>query len=276
MAKLISWNIDSLNAALTSTSARALLSQDVLKKLSSYDAEIIALQETKLPSEGPSPKHLELLSSYFLDYKIEWISSEPPAKKGYAGTMVLYKNNFSAKKEDAKLGAPDTMDKEGRLLTLDFGSFYFVNVYTPNSGDGLKRLSERQKWDLLYADYLSSLDKKKPVIACGDFNVAHKEIDLANPATNHFSAGFTDQERQGFTNLLSRGFIDTFRFVHEDVKDVYSWWGQRIKTSKINNSGWRIDYFLVSERIKNQVKKSEMIDSGPRQDHTPIILEIEI
>lgn len=276
MAKFISWNIDSLNAALTSTSARAILSQDVLKKIASYDADIIAIQETKLPADGPSAKHLELLKSYLPDYTIEWISSVPPAKKGYAGTMVLYKEGLKAQKLAPRLGAPDTMDDEGRLLTLEFENFYFVNVYTPNSGDGLKRLADRQKWDALYADYLSSLDKKKAVIACGDFNVAHKEIDLANPDSNHFSAGFTDEEREDFTQLLSKGFVDSFRFIHGDVKSIYSWWGQRIKTSKINNSGWRIDYFLVSDRIKGKIKKSEMIDSGPRQDHTPILLEIEI
>ena len=275
MTKFVSWNIDSLNAALTSTSDRALLSQDVLKKISAYDADIIAVQETKLPAEGPSPKHLELLDSYFPDYRIEWVSSVPPAKKGYAGPMILFKTGLQAKRHDVKLGAPDTMDDEGRLLTLEFDGFYFVNVYTPNSGDGLKRLAERQEWDSLYAAYLSSLDEKKPVIACGDFNVAHKEIDLANPASNHFSAGFTDQERDGFTRLLSKGFTDSFRFIHGDVKDIYSWWGQRIKTSKINNSGWRIDYFLVSDRIKDKITKSEMMDSGPRQDHAPIILEIE-
>lgn len=272
----ISWNIDSINAALTSTSDRALLSQAVLKNLGGYNADVIAIQETKLPAEGPNPKHLELLADYFPGYKIEWLSSVPPAKKGYAGTMILYKEGMSASREVPRLGAPDTMDDEGRLLTLDFGAFYFVNVYTPNSGDGLKRLAERQQWDALYADYLASLDAKKPVIACGDFNVAHKEIDLANPASNHFSAGFTDEEREGFTKLLSRGFIDSFRHIHGDVKDIYSWWGQRIKTSKINNSGWRIDYFLVSDRIKEQIKKSEMIDSGPRQDHTPILLEIDL
>ena len=276
MAKFISWNIDSLNAALTSTSARALLSQDVLKKIAACAADILAIQETKLPAEGPSATHTELLKSYFPGYKFEWVSSVPPAKKGYAGTMILYKEGLKAEKIVPKLGAPDTMDDEGRLIALEFDNFYFVNVYTPNSGDGLKRLKERQIWDSLYADYLSSLDQKKAVIACGDFNVAHKEIDLANPAANHFSAGFTDEEREGFTKLLARGFTDSFRFIHGDVKDIYSWWGQRIKTSKINNSGWRIDYFIVSDRIKDKIQKSEMIDSGPRQDHTPIILEIEI
>ncbi|MCR5288829.1 MAG: exodeoxyribonuclease III [Treponema sp.] len=276
MAKLISWNIDSLNAALTSTSARARLSQDVLQKITTYDADVIAIQETKLPSDGPSDKHLELLKEYFPDYIVEWVSSVPPAKKGYAGTMILYKQGLQAQKLLPKLGAPDTMDDEGRLLVLEFDKFFFVNVYTPNSGDGLRRLADRQKWDALYADYLSALDKKKPVIACGDFNVAHKEIDLANPVANHFSAGFTDEEREDFTKLLNKGFIDSFRFVHGDVKDVYSWWGQRVKTSKINNSGWRIDYFLVSDRIKDTITKSEMIDSGPRQDHTPILLELDL
>ena len=278
MATLISWNIDSINAALTSSSDRALLSQAVLKKLADYNADIIAIQETKLPAEGPSEKHIQLLNNYFPSYKIEWLSSVPPAKKGYAGTMILYRENLApqAKRQTVRLGAPDTMDDEGRLLTIEFENFYFVNVYTPNSGDGLKRLAERQKWDALYAEYLAELDKKKPVIACGDFNVAHKEIDLANPASNHFSAGFTDEEREGFTKLLAKGFTDSFRFVHGEVKDIYSWWGQRIKTSKINNSGWRIDYFLVSDRIKDQIKKSEMIDSGPRQDHTPILLEIDV
>ena len=276
MAKFISWNIDSLNAALTSTSARAVMSQDVLRKIAAYDADIIAIQETKLPAEGPSATHVELLKSYFTGYHFEWVSSVPPAKKGYAGTMILYKEGLKAKKIVPKLGAPDTMDDEGRLIALEFDNFYFVNVYTPNSGDGLKRLKERQLWGSLYADYLSSLDQKKAVIACGDFNVAHKEIDLANPASNHFSAGFTDEEREGFTNLLAKGFTDSFRFIHGDVKDIYSWWGQRIKTSKINNSGWRIDYFIVSDRIKDKIQKSEMIDSGPRQDHTPILLEIEV
>ena len=272
---LISWNIDSLNAALTSTSDRAQLSKAVLKKLSGYKADIIAIQETKLPAEGPSPKHLELLAEYFPGYKVEWLSSVPPAKKGYAGTMILYKDGLTAKREVPRLGAPDTMDDEGRLLVLEFDNFYFANVYTPNSGDELKRLAQRQQWDALYADYLAALDTKKPVIACGDFNVAHKEIDLANPASNHFSAGFTDEEREGFTKLLARGFTDSFRHIHGDVKDIYSWWGQRIKTSKINNSGWRIDYFLVSDRLKDKIIKSEMIDSGPRQDHTPILLEID-
>ena len=278
MLKLISWNIDSLNAALTSDSPRAGLSRAVLDTLKNEEPDILAIQETKLPADGPSDKHLQVLATYFPDYQVEWVSSCPPAKKGYAGTMILYRKELAAtvKKSTPAIGAPDTMDQEGRLLTLEFPDFYFVNVYTPNAGDGLKRLKDRQEWDRLYADYLSSLDQDKPVIACGDFNVAHQEIDLANPDSNHMSAGFTDEEREGFTDLLAKGFTDTFRHVHGDVKDVYSWWAQRIRTSKINNSGWRIDYFLVSDRIADKVVRSEMISSGERQDHTPIMLEIEI
>ena len=276
MKRMISWNIDSLNAALTSSSDRAKLSQAVLNTIKELDADIIAIQETKLPATGPSKEHLRCLEEYFNGYHIEWVSSNPPAKKGYAGTMILYKESMVGKMTAPRIDAPDTMDDEGRLLAIEFDSFYFVNVYTPNAGDGLKRLADRQQWDIRYADYLEGLSKDKPVIACGDFNVAHKEIDLANPKTNHFSAGFTDEEREGFTNLLAKGFTDTFRYVNGDIPSVYSWWGQRIKTSKINNSGWRIDYFLVSDRIKDKVLKSEMIDSGERQDHTPIVLEIDL
>ena len=276
MLKLISWNIDSLNAALTSASDRAQLSRNVLDSLKNEDADLIAIQETKLPAEGPAKKHTEALDAYFPGYRMEWVSSQPPARKGYAGTMILYKNGMAAEKAVPRIGAPDPMDDEGRILALETEKFYFVNVYTPNAGDGLKRLAERQEWDKRFADYLAELDRKKPVIACGDFNVAHREIDLAHPENNHQSAGFTDEEREGFSRLLDRGFTDTFRCIHGDVAGVYSWWAQRIRTSKINNSGWRIDYFLVSDRIREQVKKSEMIDSGSRQDHAPILLEIDL
>ena len=274
--KLISWNIDSLNAALTSDSARAILSRDVLNTIIEYDPEIIGLQETKLPSKGPSKKHMEILEEMFPDYDIAWSSSVEPARKGYAGTMFLYKKGLDPIVSYPNIGAPSTMDLEGRMITLEFDKFYLNQVYTPNAGDGLNRLEERQVWDIKYADYLASLDKNKYVIATGDYNVAHKEIDLANPDSNRRSAGFTDEERQGFTNLLDRGFTDTFRHLHGDVEKMYTWWAQRVKTSKINNSGWRIDYWLVSDRIADRIIKSEMIDSGPRQDHTPILLEIDL
>ena len=190
--------------------------------------------------------------------------------------MFLYKDKYSPEVSYPEIGAPDTMDLEGRIITLDFGEFYLTQVYTPNAGEGLKRLKERQIWDNNYAKYLEALDQEKPVLATGDYNVAHTEIDLANPQNNLRSPGFTEEERQGFTNLLNKGFTDTFRHLHGDVTGVYSWWAQRAKTSKINNSGWRIDYWLVSDRLAEKVRKSEMIDSGVRQDHTPTLLEIDL
>ena len=274
--KFISWNIDSLNAALTGTSERAKLSRNVLDTIIEHNPDAIAIQETKLPPDGPTKKQLKILKDKFPEYEIVWNSSVEPARKGYAGTMFLYKNSLAPSVTFPKIGAPGTMDAEGRIITLEFDHFYLTQVYTPNAGEGRNRLADRQVWDIKYADYLASLDKKKPVIAGGDFNVAHKEIDLAHPENNRRSAGFTDEERQGFTNLLARGFTDTFRYIHGNVTGVYTWWTQRVKTSKVNNSGWRIDYWIVSDRIAEKVIKSEMIDSGPRQDHTPILLEIDL
>jgi len=274
--RFISWNIDSLNAALIGDSERALLTKAVLNTITEYMPHVIAIQETKLSSEGPSKKHLEILWDRFPDFEIVWNSSVEPARKGYAGTMFLYRSDLSPSATFPKIGAPDTMDAEGRIITLEFADFFLTQVYTPNAGDGLNRLDARQIWDIKFAEYLAKLDKEKPVIVTGDFNVAHKEIDLAHPNSNRRSAGFTDEERQGFANLLAKGFTDTFRHIHGDVTGVYSWWAQRAKTSKINNSGWRIDYWLVSDRIADKVSKSEMIDSGPRQDHTPVLLEIDL
>ncbi|MDN6070281.1 MAG: exodeoxyribonuclease III [Lactococcus plantarum] len=274
--KFISWNIDSLNAALTSDSARAQLSQAVLDQLVILDADVIALQETKLSAKGPTKKHIEILTDRFPGYTIVWNSSVEPARKGYAGTMFLYKKELNVTATMPEIGAPTTMDHEGRIITLEFDNFFLTQVYTPNAGDGLRRLSDRQLWDAKYQAYLLSLDAQKPVIATGDYNVAHHEIDLAHPNNNRNSAGFTDEERQGFTKLLSAGFIDSFRYVHGQVPHVYSWWAQRSKTSKLNNSGWRIDYFITSQRIADAIQKSEMIDSGSRQDHTPILLEIDL
>ncbi|MDT0188976.1 exodeoxyribonuclease III [Rothia terrae] len=274
--KLISWNIDSLNAALTSDSARALLSREVLETIASYNPDVIALQETKLSIKGPTAKHLEVLEHYFPQYQIAWVSSDEPARKGYAGTMFLYKPELQPEVTYPKIESPTTMDSEGRMITLEFDDFYVTQVYTPNASDGLKRLADRQLWDRQYAAYLSTLDQNKPVLATGDFNVAHTEIDLANPKSNVRSPGFTLEERDGFTYLLEQGFTDTFRHLHGDVTGAYTWWAQRSRTSKINNTGWRIDYWLVSHRVADKVLKSEMIDSGTRQDHTPILLEIEL
>ena len=274
--KLISWNIDSLNAALTSDSTRAKQSREVLATIIDENPDIIAIQETKLSATGPTKKHQTILAEQFPDYEIAWRSSQEPARKGYAGTMFLYKNNLNPTINYPEIDAPEPMDSEGRIITLEFANFYVTQVYTPNAGDGLRRLAERQVWDEKYADYLVSLDQNKPLLSSGDFNVAHKEIDLAHPGNNHHSAGFTDEERADFTNLLNKGFTDTFRYVHGDVKDIYSWWAQRSRTSKINNSGWRIDYWLASNRIADKIVRSEMLDSGERRDHTPIVLEINI
>lgn len=274
--RVISWNIDSLNAALTGASARALLSRKVLDTIAESNPDIIALQETKLPCNGPNKKQLEILKDIYPEYEIVWNCSAEPALKGYAGTMFLYKHGLQPKVSFPKIGAPGTMDYEGRIITLEFNDFYITQVYTPNAGENLSRLSDRQIWDIKYADYLENLDQEKYVIATGDFNVAHREIDLAHPDNNRNTAGFTDEEREGFTNLLARGFTDTFRYIHGDVTGVYSWWSQRARTSKINNSGWRIDYFLVSDRIADKVIRSEIVDSGPRQDHAPILLDIDL
>lgn len=274
--RIISWNIDSLNAALTSDSARALLSREVLNTIVEYDADIIAIQETKLPRTGPSQKHIEILTENLADYEMVYRLSEEPARKSYAGTMFLYKNTLTPTVTFPEIGAPDTMDSEGRMITLEFEDCYVTQVYTPNAGSKLVRLPERQLWDEKYRDYLKSLDQEKVVIATGDFNVAHREIDLANPDRNHLSAGFTDEEREGFTKLLDEGFTDTFRYLHGDVEGEYTWWNQRAKTSKVNNSGWRIDYFLISNRAADKVKQSIMIDSGTRQDHTPLLLDVEL
>ncbi|MCZ0717326.1 exodeoxyribonuclease III [Aerococcus kribbianus] len=275
--RFISWNIDSLNAALTSDSNRAQMSRQVIATIKEYDPDILAIQETKLSANGPSKKHQEAIAEWFPEYNYVWVSSVEPARKSYAGTMTLYKKDLEEPQITyPSIGAPEPMDSEGRVVTLEFADFYFTQVYTPNAGNALKRLADRQIWDQKYADYLVSLDTNKAVIASGDYNVAHKEIDLAHPENNRRSAGFTDEERAGFTHLLDQGFTDTFRLINGDVEGVYSWWAQRVKTSKINNSGWRIDYFLVSNRLADQVERSEMINSGDRQDHTPILLDISL
>jgi len=274
--KFISWNIDSVNAALTSDSNRANMTRGVLNTIIEEDPDVIALQETKLPRTGPTKKHLNILEEHFPEYELVWRLSNEPARKSYAGTMFMYKNYLEPLVTFPEIGAPDTMDAEGRIITLEFDDFYLTQVYTPNAGSKLVRLAERQIWDEKYAEYLASLDEEKVVLATGDFNVAHKEIDIAHPDRNHKSAGFTDEEREDFTELLARGFTDTFRHIHGNVTDVYSWWNQRAKTSKINNSGWRLDYWLISDRAADKVIKSEMVDSGERQDHTPTLLEIDL
>lgn len=275
--KLISWNIDSLNAALTSQSNRAQETRAILIKLHNLAPDIIAIQETKLRASGPTKKHQTILAEMFQEYDYVWRSSEEPARKGYAGTMYLYKKDLPTPKATYPIiGAPEPMDSEGRIITLEFPEYFVSEVYTPNSGNGLRRLADRQVWDQKYIEYLKKLDAQKPVIASGDYNCAHTPIDLKHPENNHHSAGFTDEERADFTTLLESGFTDSFRKIHGNVEGVYSWWAQRVRTAKANNSGWRIDYWLTSNRIADKIKRSEMIDTGTRADHCPILLEIDI
>lgn len=280
---LISWNIDSLNAALLGDSARGSLSLDVLERIRNYKPDVLAIQETKLNSDQKKTQHiLSTLQGYFPNYQEVHRISEPPARRGYAGTLILFRKDLTQPQVTyPKIGAPDTMDDEGRMITLEFPDCFLTTVYTPNAGSGLVRLKARGQWDDCYRHYLQELDKSKPVLACGDFNVAHEEIDIANPQSNHHSAGFTDQERDKFGQLLDAGFTDTFREIHGQAagyfdtrRSVYTWFAQRAITSKINNSGWRIDYWLVSNRIANMVTVSEPIDTGKRRDHLPILLRV--
>lgn len=282
--QLISWNIDSLNAALTGTSERAALSLAVIDSIIKCSPDILAIQETKL-SDDPKKlnKILTLLGQKFPDYELVHRMSTPPARKGYAGTMMLYKKTLQKPLISyPEINAPEPMDCEGRIITLEFPDFFATTVYTPNSQGREKRLSARGQWDDAYRNYLKSLDEKKPVLACGDFNAAYTEIDLANPAANHESPGFFDEEREKFGDLLAAGFTDSFRYLHGNVEkmlddvSIYTWFAQRVKTAKANNSGWRIDYWLVSNRAANGIITSRPINTGERKDHVPILLEIEL
>ncbi len=283
--KFISWNIDSLNAALTGTSERAALSLAVVETVAAQAADVIAIQETKLSDDTKKvAKIYDILTAHFPDYTIVHRISTPPARKGYSGTMMLYKKSLPEPVVTyPEIDAPVTMDFEGRIITLEFPEFFVTTVYTPNSQEGLTRLDLRGEWDDRYRAYLRQLDSEKPVFACGDFNAAHTEIDLANPKGNRNTAGFTDQEREKFGKLLAAGFTDSFRQLHPeatgfyaDGKSSYTWFAQRAKTSKINNSGWRIDYWLVSNRVADGLIVSEPINSGERLDHVPILLEFEL
>lgn len=283
--KFISWNIDSLNAALTGSSDRAALSMAVVEKISAEQPDVLAIQETKLNDDAKKVgKILEILTTHFPDYAIVHRISTPPARKGYSGTMMLYKKTLPEPIVSfPEIDAPDTMDFEGRIITLEFPEFFVTTVYTPNAQEGLSRLDLRGEWDDKYREYLKKLDTQKPVFACGDFNAAYTEIDLANPKGNRNTAGFTDQEREKFGLLLSAGFTDSFRKIHGDVekfyeegRSLYTWFAQRAKTSKLNNSGWRIDYWLTSDRVAQGILVSEPLDSGERLDHVPILLEFEL
>ena len=250
--KLISWNVNGL---------RACLGKGFGDYFAAQDADFFCLQETKMqPGQAQIPA--EGYHEYF--YSAE--------KKGYSGTAIL------AKREPLCVSygmGSELHDHEGRLITLEYEDFYLVTVYTPNSQRELTRLQYRLCWEEDFRMYLKKLDEAKPVIVCGDMNVAHKEIDLKNPKTNTNNAGFTPQERAAMTRLLSSGFVDTFRHLHPDVTGAYSWWSYMFN-ARANNAGWRIDYFLVSERIKDRITAARIDSDVMGSDHCPVVLEIDL
>ena len=246
--KLVSWNVNGL---------RACLKKDFMASFKGLNADVFAIQETKMQ---PEQAIIETVG-----YKQIWNSAE---KKGYSGTAIF--TRVEPLNITKGIGI-DEHDHEGRVITLEFDNLFFVNVYVPNSRQQLERLEYRMKWDDAFREYLHSLDIKKPVIICGDLNVAHNEIDLKNPSTNHHSNGFTDEERSKLTELLNAGFIDTFRMLYPDKVGAYTWWSY-LRKARINNSGWRIDYFLVSERLKDKVIDSSIESSIMGSDHCPVSL----
>lgn len=246
--KLISWNVNGL---------RACMGKGFLDFLKASDADIVCLQETKMQRE-----QADFIIGGYEEY---WNSAE---KKGYSGTAVFTKKPPLS--VSYGIGIPEH-DTEGRVITAEFPDFFLVNVYTPNSQQELARLPYRMQWEDAFRDYLKTLDQKKPLIVCGDMNVAHEEIDLKNPKTNRKNAGFTDEERQKMTELLSSGFIDTFRLLYPDTEGVYSWWSYRFHARE-KNAGWRIDYFLVSDRLKDRVLDSRIDTDVFGSDHCPIEL----
>lgn len=250
--KLISWNVNGLRACIT---------KGFLEYFNSADADFFCIQETKL-----QPDQIDLNPE---GYQIFWNSA---VKKGYSGTAIFAKHEPLS--VSYGLGVEEH-DQEGRVITLEYDSFYLVTVYTPNSKRELLRLDYRMVWEDAFADYLHALDQKKPVIVCGDMNVAHKEIDIKNPKTNVKNAGFTPQEREKMTALLARGFVDTFRRLHPDAVDRYSWWSYMMK-SRDRNIGWRIDYFLVSERIAGAITDADIQDQVMGSDHCPVTLEMNL
>ena len=246
--KLISWNVNGLRAVVGKGFA------DVFAQL---DADFVCLQETKMQA-GQLDLHFEGYESY-------WNYAD---KKGYSGTAIFTRH----KPLNVVLGMGiDEHDHEGRVITLEMDDFYLVTVYTPNSQDGLRRLDYRMQWEDDFLAYLLRLDQKKPVIVCGDLNVAHKEIDLKNPKTNRMNAGFTDQEREKMTTLLDSGFIDTFRHFYPDREGIYSWWSYRFQ-ARAKNAGWRIKYFLASQRLTPRLKAAEILTDILGSDHCPVVL----
>lgn len=250
MKKMISWNVNGLRAAVT---------KGFKDKFEELNADIFCLQETKL-QEGQ-------IDLEFPGYKSYWNYAE---KKGYSGTAIFTKEEPLSVFYGIGI---EEHDKEGRVITLEFEDYYVITVYTPNSQSELARLSYRMKWEDDFRGYLKGLEKNKPVIVCGDLNVAHKEIDLKNPKTNRKNAGFTDEEREKMTNLLNDGFIDTFRYFYPEAEGIYSWWSYRFKARE-KNAGWRIDYFLTSKSLEKRLKDAKIHTEITGSDHCPVELDI--
>lgn len=249
--KLISWNVNGLRACIT---------KGFYDFVNAQQPDILAIQETKMQPEQ--------FDGGIEGYQIYWNSAE---KKGYSGTAVFVKNEPLSVAYG--IGIPEH-DNEGRVITLEYPDFYFVTVYTPNSQDGLRRLDYRMTWEDAFLSYLKTLDEKKPVVVCGDLNVAHKEIDLKNPKTNRTNAGFTDEERACMTRLLENGFVDTFRYFYPDKTEAYSWWSY-IGGARSRNAGWRIDYFIVSERLIGRVEDSQILSDVLGSDHCPVLISLK-
>lgn len=249
--KLISWNVNGI---------RACVGKNFMEFFNEVNADIFCLQETKL-QENQIDLQLEGYHQYWNYAK----------KKGYSGTAIFTKKEPLNVMYGINI---EEHDQEGRVITLEFEDFYMVTVYTPNSQNELKRLDYRMKWEDDFRNYLKELDDKKPVIVCGDLNVAHKEIDLKNPKTNRKNAGFTDEERNKFTELMEAGFIDTFRYFYPDKENIYSWWSYRFKARE-KNAGWRIDYFCVSEKLEDRLVSASIHTEVLGSDHCPVELVIK-
>lgn len=251
MTKLVSWNVNGL---------RACVKKGFLDVMNELDADVFCIQETKL-QEGQIDLDLP-------EYYQFWNYAE---KKGYSGTAVFTKEKPLSVQNGIGV---EEHDREGRVITLEYEDYYLVTCYTPNSQTELRRLSYRMEWEDAFRCYLKTLEEKKPVILCGDLNVAHKEIDLKNPKTNHKNAGFSDEERAKFTELLEAGFIDTFRYFYPDVTGAYSWWSYRFKARE-KNAGWRIDYFCVSECLEDWLAEAMIHTDIMGSDHCPVSLILE-
>lgn len=249
--KFISWNVNGLRAVMTKGF------EDIFKN---FDADIFCLQETKL-QQG----QIDFAPEGYYCY---WNYAE---KKGYSGTAIFTKREPLSVTYGMGI---EEHDKEGRLITLEFEDFYFLTVYVPNSQDGLKRLEYRTQWEADFLAYINRLQEKKPVIYCGDLNVAHKEIDLKNPKTNRKNAGFTDEERGCFQNVVDAGYIDTFRYFYPDLEAAYSWWSYRFQ-ARAKNAGWRIDYFVTSASLEDRLKGAKIHSDVFGSDHCPVELTIE-